>query len=545
MGRAGWFGAAVGLAGAALLFAASAVDGTAGPAAAGTSDAARGGTLRIVATGDFDHIDPVLAYGVQSWQALAATQLRLYHYPMVGGPRNERIAPMAATAMPRISNDGKTFTIAIKPGFRFSNGERVTVASFARAFARARNRELLSPAASFLGDVGRVRTRGNDTLVISLKVVAPDFLARLTLPFFSAVSASMPLNSEVDSGPLHSAGPYYFREWTKQTSALAVRNPFWRNSAQPFKSLALELNVDRITWSGFGVSAATLRLYCERNQADVCPFPPTQAKELADRYGINKGRFFVRPALQVWRIDMNTERPLFRNNPSLRKAIMHAIDRRFMTAQHGFLAGRRTDQYLPYGMPGFEEYDAYSLKGPDYARARRLADGNARGGKAILHTSNRGAGPAVAQSLQFNLEQIGLEVEIKPFETLVLFAKAATRGEPFDLTYTGWTADYPDASTFINTLFDGRRIRAENNANTSYYSGEEIRNYARLLDEAYAASGAERVDRYAALDKTLALSGVPSATYMSGAVRHFLGPDVGCYSYAVQSGLNLVEICKR
>jgi len=32
---------------------------------------------------------------------------------------------------------------------------------------------------------------------------------------------------------------------------------------------------------------------------------------------------------------------------------------------------------------------------------------------------------------------------------------------------------------------------------------------------------------------------------MSGTVRHFLGPDVGCYSYSVQAGLTLVSICKR
>jgi peptide/nickel transport system substrate-binding protein len=545
MSRGLWCGAGFALAGLSLLLAASASGRSSGPAAATASDATRGGTFRILSTVDFDHIDPGLAYGVNSWQALAATQLRLYYYPMGGSPQSERIEPMAATALPRVSKDGKTYRIAIKPGFRFSNGEQVTVASFARAFARARSSELQSPAASFLGDVARVSTRANDTLVISMKVVAPDFLARLTLPFFSAVPASMPLDSEVDSGPLHSAGPYFFREWTKQASALAVRNPFWRNSEQPFESLGLQLNVDRITWAGFGGNAATLRLFCERNEADVCPFPPTQAKELADKHGIGKRRFFVRPTLQVWRIDMNMERPLFKGNPSLRKAVMHAIDRRFMTAQHGFLAGRRTDQYLPHGMPGFKEYDAYSLKGPNYATASQLAEGNTRGGKAVLYTSNRGAGPAVAQSVQFNLRQIGIEVEIKPFDPLVLFAKAGTRGEPFDLVHAGWTADYPDPSTFINTLFDGRRVRAENNSNTSYFAGEGIPNFARLLDEAYAASGAERLDRYAALDKTIALNGVPSATYMSGNVRHFLGPDVGCYSYSVQGGLNLVSICKR
>jgi peptide/nickel transport system substrate-binding protein len=515
------------------------------PASPTRQAAAKGGTYRVLNTNDFDHIDSALAYFSQSWNMEAATQLRLYYYPLVSGPRNQRIEPMAATGMPRVSNDGKTYTITVKPGFKFSNGANVTAANFKRAFDRAVNDKLQSPAESFLDDVASVRQRGSNTLVITLKRVAPDFVARITMPFFSAVLPSTPLDAEVTKGPLHSAGPYYIGEWNKGTSALAVRNPHWSNAREPFKSLGFANNVDRITWAGFQGDLATHRLQCERNEADWCDFPSGQAKELADKYGINKGRFYVNPDLLIWRVDLNNEQPLFKNNPNLRKAVLHALDRRFMTAQHGFLAGKRTDQNMPYAMPGFKEFDIYSLRGPNYARARQLAQGNLRGGKAVFYAFNRNYGPAVAQSVQFNLKQIGLDVEIKLFDRVVQNTKAATRGEPFDITNEGWHADYPDPANFVNVLLDGRRLQAENNVNTSYFSGNGVAGFTRKLDQAYRAAGAQRLNLYAQLDRDIMVNGAPSATYISGNTRRFFGPSVGCVGYNPQVGTILTSICKK
>jgi len=541
-----WLSAVLALVGASLLVAASASGGTAGSSAADKKQVTRGGTHRILNTSDFDHIDTALSYFTHSWNLAGATQLRMYYYPYVSGAASERITPMAANGMPRISNNGKTYTISIKPGFRFSNGQPVTAANFKRAFDRGLNQKLQSPAASFLDDVARVQVQGGN-LVITLKRVAPDFLARITMPFFSAVLANTPLDTEVTKGPLHSAGPYYLQEWNKGTSALVVRNPHWRTAAQPFRALGFQNNIDRITWAGIGGDLATHRLQCERNEADACGFPPAQAKELADRYGVNRanGRFFVDRDLLVWRVDLNNEQPLFRNNPNLRKAVMHALDRRFMTAQHGYLAGKRTDQFLPYGMPGFREYNIYSLKGPNYARARQLAQGNTRSGKAVFYAFNRSQGPAVAQSVQFNLQQIGLDVEIRLFDRVVQNTKAATRGEAFDITNEGWHADYPDPANFINVLLDGRRLQPENNVNTSYYSGNGVANYTKKLDQAYAASGAQRLDLYGQLDRDVMANGAPSATYISGNTRRFFGPSVGCVGYNAQVGTVLTSICKK
>ena len=226
-----------------------------------------------------------------------------------------------------------------------------------------------SPASSFMDDVASYRAAGQ-VFTVTLKKVAPDFLARMSMMFFAAVPVDLPFTAEGVKAPVVSAGPYYLKEWNEGKSALAVRNPNWKNNAEPFKSLGFKNYVDQYRWI-VGPDPATQRLMCERGEADICAFPPAQAKELSDKYGINKanGQFFVKNQTTLWYLAMNTSRGLFQNNVKLRQAVANAIDRRFMVAQHGFLAGKRTDQFLPYPMPGFKEYDLYSLKGPNYAKA--------------------------------------------------------------------------------------------------------------------------------------------------------------------------------
>jgi ABC-type transport system substrate-binding protein len=101
-----------------------------------------------------------------------------------------------------------------------------------------------SPASSFMDDVASYRANGQ-VFTVTLKKVAPDFLARMSMMFFAAVPADLPFTAEGVSAPVVSAGPYYLREWNKGKSALAVRNPNWKNNVEPFKSLGVKNYVDQ------------------------------------------------------------------------------------------------------------------------------------------------------------------------------------------------------------------------------------------------------------------------------------------------------------
>ena len=126
-----------------------------------------------------------------------------------------------------------------------------------------------------------------------------------------------------------------------------------------------------------GNSLAATYLRTQQGATDYAAggIPPASYAEAAQKYGINKGQFWVKPQLGVTYLAFNHDRPLFKGakGTDLAKAINYAIDRKAMLAQGGYLAGKRTDQILPPGIAGFRDANLYPLKGPDLATAKKWA----------------------------------------------------------------------------------------------------------------------------------------------------------------------------
>ena len=165
MKRSLWLSVTAFVLGAGLLVAS-------GFAGASTSQVAakKGGTMKMnMSATDVDFTDPSLAYGTISWQIEYATALKLYNYPDKAPPLGGRLQPEGAAGFPVISKDGKTYTITVKSGFKFSNGTPVTAANYVFAMNRALSPTMQSPAAPFMTDdrgrPGRHRRQGAEGVV--------------------------------------------------------------------------------------------------------------------------------------------------------------------------------------------------------------------------------------------------------------------------------------------------------------------------------------------------------------------------------------------
>jgi len=544
--------------GAVLLIAAGTASSAGTATTAAKKAAAKGGTLRVDSRSDFDYIDPSLAYFSHSWQMEYATQLKLLNFPDVDGPAGSRLRPEAAAGMPLVSNGGTTYTFTIRKGFRFSNGTPVTAANFAYSINRALNPKMQSPAASFANDIvgaqavldGKARSASGikvhgAKLTITLTKVAPDFLSRITMPFFSAIPLSTPITSDGVQAPMVSAGPYYVKQWVHNRTALLVRNPYWKSSKAPYAALQRPANVDAVSYT-FGNTPDATKLRLDRNDVDLGNIPPGAASDLSQKYGLNKGRFFIRKQLTLWYLAMNTSRGIFKNNAQLRKAVNWAIDRPQLVRQYGYLGGGRTDQILPNGMPGFHDWSTYPLGGVNPGSlkvAKQLAQGHTGNGKVTFYAFNTAPGPQVAQIVQYNLKQIGLDTDVKLFDRVVQNDKAATRGEPFDIVHGGWSADYPDPYDFINVLLDGSTIQQTNNVNLSYFNNAALN---KRMESAAKLSGDARLNAYAALDRDINKQQAPMAPFIVQNARLYVSSSVGCYSYQpVYGTTDLVGVCKK
>ena len=514
------------------------------PAAGSVRKVAReGGTFRVnLGAGAFDYIDPALAYGSASWAVLETVCANLMTYPDKSLPEGFRLVPDVARAYPRASGGGKTWTFTLRSGFRFSDGSHVRASAFARAINRTLAQGVDSPGAQYTQDIvgaedvraGRTQSasgviaRGN-TLIVRLKRPVPDFPARTSMPFFCAVPPALPADAE-GVGAFPGAGPYYVAEYRPGSRIVIERNRYYGGTRPHHVDRFL---VDLKTTSPNGVLDEIERGDVDwGHTAREVYFDP--GRRLRAKYGVNKSRYFVKAGVNFRGYALNTSRPLFRNNARLRQAVNFAIDRSSLDGGGG--RGRLTDQYLPPSMPGFKDARIYPLR-PDLRRARALARGHTRSGKALLYTLDNPQALVFARILSRNLAKIGLDVQVKGLPPSAYFTRAYARDEPVDIVFTPWAPDYIDPFSYLNVFFEDRFIGGTNGARLDSVK------YNRLLRRAAALQGAARARAYGELDVRLARDAAPVAAVGFLNEPTLVSKRVGCI--VLRPALDLTAVCLK
>jgi ABC-type oligopeptide transport system substrate-binding subunit len=527
-----------------------------GTASAAGSKHATGGTINVDMQSDLDYSDPALDYFQPGWELEYATCLKLLNYKDGNGPQSSQLVPEAAAGFPKVTNSGKTYDFTVKAGFtKFSNGQPVTAANFKAAFDRDADPKMQSPAVSFFSDVvgstkspvSGVQVRGSH-LIIHLTKPAPDFEARVAMPFFCAVPTNLAHDPNGVLAP-PSAGPYYIASRIPNKEVVVKKNPYYHGT-RPHNVSEIHVNV------GETLDATYLRIQQGTTDYADSGIPPATYAEAAQKFGVNKPQvgkpsFYVKPILAVNYFAFNHDRPVFQKfgsnglgNVALMKAINYAIDRHAILAQGGYLAGKRTDQILPPGMAGFRDANLYPLKAPDVATAKSwLARAGALPTSTLVYyTCNAGTCPLRAQIVQFDLKQIGLNLDIRPFARGVQFTKEGNRGEPYDIADEGWLADYADPYDFINVLLSGDNIHQTNNSNFAYFNSPK---YNQLMRQAQQLSGSSRYTNYGNLDINIMKNAAPWAARSNATNRLVLSSHVGNFTYNNIYGIDYAAITRR
>ena len=430
-------------------------------------------------------LDPHRAEGVPS-----SNILRDLFEGLVAEAPDGALIPGAAESW-HISEDGLTYTFAMRPDGRWSNGDPVRAGDFEYGLRRSADPATLSRYSSVLAPIRNARAviagelppealgveaRDERTLVIYLETPTPYLLGLLT---HSTCYAVHPPTVEAHGSSWSRAathvgnGAYALKEWVVQSHIHLSRNPHYWDNANTI--------IDDVRYYGMDNQDAELKRYRADELDITATIPQKQLKWIRENLA---AEFRVTPYLGTYYFGFNVTRPPFSGQPGLRRALSLAIDRDIIA---GVVSG--AGELPAYSwVPPVRGYRQQVPEEAGWTQQRREAEARrlyAEAGysrdnplqvEVLYNTSDNHKRVAIALAFMWK-QVLGVEASLSNQEWKV-FLETRKRKQETQIYRAGWIGDYEDAYTFAQLL------ESSNEQNDFGYS-------SRRYDGLLAAASAE------------------------------------------------------
>lgn len=453
----------------------------AGSPTAAADQRAQGGTM-TVQSNEFESLDPHYSSFAQDisldrmlWRGLYAMDI------------DNLAQPMMAAAAPQVSADGKTYTIKLKSGLKWSDGDVLTAADFEAGIKRTCNPIL---AGTYEGVIDAVIVGCNDfftalgtedepktptpaelkaledavgakalddtTVEFKLTAAKPTFPLILSLwltfpvpthlPRFASQTPDKPAAWGTDPKGLAYNGPYILTDYVQQDSVTLAPNPNWVGEIKP--------TLDKLIIKFIDKKDVADNAY-RNGELDEADADNANLKALEQEFG---DEFFKPPQPGTRGLQMELKKPPL-DKLEVRLALSQAIDRvalNEVTAGGGFVP---TTTWLPESLggpppDGFEEEIGYNPTKAKDNLTKAGFPGGAGFPKLKILTRDSPDRKAQSEFLQRNFKEIlGIDVDIEVVDGPTRSARL--NSHDFELAVaSGWIQDYPDPENWILGLFE-------------------------------------------------------------------------------------------
>ncbi|MFC8093560.1 ABC transporter substrate-binding protein [Streptomyces sp. NPDC057301] len=388
-----------------------------GPGPGDPAGARRGGKVVTAWTTEAQSYDPAIGWDLHSWEAISTVlHSPLYSYDgQNGGP-----APLAAAALPKVSKDGLTYTIALRRNVRFHNGRPVTAQDYVESWTRVLDPDVASWAGSYLFGIEGAHSfyeqkaekvsglKALDSHTLRIRLAEPDvlMLALLCQPYTAALPAEeiRRLGSSFGRTPV-GTGPFRITRYDGK----GQRATFQRFEKYFWPGTPL---IDTVEYR-WGIDYAMQSLQLNGGSVDVLGegLVSSQAARFTADPGIREK--FVHPVPirgNQW-LALNLKRPELRDR-RVRQALNWAVDReQLMRVTFGL-----SD---PWGCPFPKNLDRYQRTAkpytydPDRARAL-LREAGVKRLKLDFPLGTQEPWPLLSQVLQQQLAEVGVDIDLRP-----------------------------------------------------------------------------------------------------------------------------------
>lgn len=403
----------------------------------------------------------------------------------------------AATQSWDVSKDGLVYTFHLRPDGRWSNGDPVTADDFAYSFRRILTPSFAAVYSYMLWPIKNAEAYNSgkitDFAQVGVKVLDPLTL-QITLgaptPYLPALAAHitwLPVHrgtiekfGRFDEkgtkwtrpGNLVGNGPFTLKEWTPNGRIVVDKNPRYWDAAHVRLNHIEFFPIESRETEELSFRAGQLHVTYGLPSTSIAGYRRNHPDELrAD------------PILANYYLFVNVDRPPF-DNVKLRRALSLGIDRDAIVRD--VLVGSRIPAHA-FTPPDCGGYTPRATVPDDFAQARRLlAEAGYPGGRGLptfdVLSYQAESAVRILEVIQSEwAKNLGVHITITPQEQKTLFQNQKDRN--YTVAFSGWIADYPDASTFLGMMVTG----GGNN-----YAGWSNPTYDKLLDDAANTADAQR-----------------------------------------------------
>jgi peptide/nickel transport system substrate-binding protein len=463
-----------------------------------------------------DSLDPGMGFTTQAAEPDWIAYTGLVTYAHQTGTAGGQVIPGLATALPTISNGGKTYKMTLRKGLVYSNGKPVKASDFTWTVERA----LKIPwggSGQFLGatiagakDYEKGSAKGisgittNDAtgdITVHLTSAYGAFENVLAFPALGLVPSGTPMKN-LPNNPPPGVGPYMITNVVPNASFSVVRNPKWSSMSIPgIPSGSVDVNVK------ISSNVAANALSVLQNSADVFDWADTiPGSLLAQIQSQASSRYSKKSDFNsTYYVFMNTQTKPF-SSQLAREAVVTGIDQNAMS-RLGSGTLIRGCFFLPPHMVG---HPSGSCPYGDPA-----SGGNLTKAKALVKQSGMAGTPVTVWSetrsprqqwmtyyTQF-LNQIGFKATQKVIADATYFTTIGNLKLNPQTGFGDWNQDFPNPIDFY-LLLKGTAIQPSNNQNFGQVKDPKIDSESTKLGAVPTSQLNSTASQWQALDQYVA-----------------------------------------
>lgn len=416
-------------------------------------------------------MDPAMATDVISGQSMTDVYSGLFRW------NKTKLEPDMAAKMPTVSKDQKTYTFTLRKDAKWSDGKQVTAQDFEYAWKRAIDPKQKSEYAYIFSGIKNaddiingkkdpstlgIKALSKTKLEVQLDKVMPYFEKMITLQTFDPVEESQVKKEGskfgTNANTLTFNGPYKLGKWTgsENTWTETKNSKYWN---------AKKVSIKKVKYQVIKENNTAYNLYTSGKADDVTVTGDTAAQAKND-----KGYKVVKQNATYYLVPNMKKVPAFKNQ-KIRQAISMSINRAEFIKKvlgNGSVPSKTVvpeDMMINDSGKDFATDASKGVTNSNYSlsKAKTLfKEGMKEAGLSDLtftllsdDTDTAKSTLDYLQSAVGKLSQDGAKLTVKtksvPFKTRL---SLSTAGD-FDMAIEAWSADFPDAISFLDMFTTG------------------------------------------------------------------------------------------